>query len=300
MSVKRLIVPAVLLAAFAGVFLVKAENDELAERNATSATDEPTRRFWDVYREATGHRTARRFEEAASAYQELLRMNPKHEDGLYYLGNMYVELGEYVPADSAWRMLEKLNPSSSRALIRRGDLRLCFPESELLNFSEAAESYRRAFTVNKEHTGPQLRMGLAALAAGRGTDAARFFSDVLSADHTSSGARIFAAYLEWMRGDVSQAESHYTATVETPRTDEGERVVGEGDRMVGEGERVVGEGDTKGATVHLRESSTDCPFFDRFGAAPADSSPSAMERRFDEFTRELHLLQRREQLRRSR
>ena len=58
--------------------------------------------FWEAIRSATTHRIAGRIAEAAADYQRAVELDPRHEDALYYIGNMRFELGEYARAGE-WR-----------------------------------------------------------------------------------------------------------------------------------------------------------------------------------------------------
>ena len=95
------------------------------------ATDERERvhAFWQRYREATAHRLAGRREAALEAYRQALALDPQHEDALYYLGNVHLERGAHADAARAWKRLAALNPRSSRAHLRLGDLYLCHAET---------------------------------------------------------------------------------------------------------------------------------------------------------------------------
>ena len=83
------------------------EGEEPA-KTAGGTDREQVLRFWELYREATDHRVAGRTREAASTYESALELKDDHEDALYYLGNMYVELDEHAVGgarrgDASWR-----------------------------------------------------------------------------------------------------------------------------------------------------------------------------------------------------
>jgi tetratricopeptide (TPR) repeat protein len=86
-----------------------------------SAKKQRIRNFWGLYNKANTLRLQGAYAEAAVAYQECLRLNPKHEDSLYYLGSCFEELGNYNEAASTYRKLIIVNPSSGRACSELGN-----------------------------------------------------------------------------------------------------------------------------------------------------------------------------------
>ena len=80
------------------------------ENPSTNKTDSLTliknrdiQTFWTTYRQATKDRFDGLWQEAINGYIAALEINNTHEDALYYLGNMYLELSEYPKAEETWK-----------------------------------------------------------------------------------------------------------------------------------------------------------------------------------------------------
>ena len=164
-------------------------------------------RFWELYRRATRHRIEARLQQAALDYARALELNPRHEDALYYVGNMYFELGEYDSAEAAWRRLIEVNDVSARAHARLGDLYMCPELERFFSLSAAEAEYERARQINQEETGPLLRLAQIALLRGDLAAALDYLDAVIGSNHSSVEAHYLKGYVAWKRGDVGQAEA---------------------------------------------------------------------------------------------
>ncbi|MFQ5932967.1 MAG: tetratricopeptide repeat protein, partial [Nitrospiraceae bacterium] len=160
----------VLLLLFLGITLLKnrSPGDDILDVTRVAAPAERARiqRFWELYRQATGHRIAGRTRQAVETYAGALELNTEHEDALYYLGNVYFDLGEFADAETAWKRLVDVNPTSARAHSQLGNLYLCFDYEELVDLEAAEAEFQRALDIYKEDTGPLLRLGEIALIRG--------------------------------------------------------------------------------------------------------------------------------------
>ncbi|HET8654605.1 MAG TPA: tetratricopeptide repeat protein [Longimicrobiaceae bacterium] len=188
------------------------------------------RLFWERYREATRARTSGRLPEAVAAYTAALALDSTHEDALYYLGNVELELGRYTEAERAWSRLVEVNPRSDRGYGRLGELYLCTPDETWRDLPRAEALFQRALHVNREQTGPLLRLGEVALLRGDGAAAARYFSAVLGSNAESATASYFAGYLAWEAGDMTAAAAHFRRATTLPAASAGP---GEGDTKSG-------------------------------------------------------------------
>lgn len=165
--------------------------------------------FWEVFRSAASHRVAGRIAEAAADYQGAVSLDPRHEDALYYLGNMRLELGTFAGAAEAWRQLVAVNPASARGHLQLGTLYLCIEPGAPFDPAAAALEFRRAHEINQEETGSLLRLGEAALYLGDAREARRQFTDVIGSHTDSPAGHFFLGYLDWAAGNPDAARQAF-------------------------------------------------------------------------------------------
>jgi tetratricopeptide (TPR) repeat protein len=190
--------------------------------------------FWARYRDATTRRIAGNLEAASEAYARALELDPTHGDALYYLGGMRLALGDFPAAERAWRLLAETDSSSARAHSQLGVLFLCLDEGAPFQLDSAEAHFERAHQLNREETGPLLRLAEAALVRGDAARASGFIGEVLGSHRTSSAARFYAGYLAWKREDRGAAERLYREAAAAA------------DSAPAPAGAVPGEGDTRG------------------------------------------------------
>ncbi len=166
-------------------------------------------KFWSLMREATSQRIAGEYARALETYQRALVLNPRHGDALYYAGNMQLELGAYIEAAASWRKQIANDPSSARALSQLGALYLCIEPGAPLILDSADVYFRRAHEINKEETGPLLRLGESALVRGDLARARQYVNTVLATHSASAPAHFYTGYLALKQGDAALAEREY-------------------------------------------------------------------------------------------
>jgi tetratricopeptide (TPR) repeat protein len=192
------------------------------------------REFWEIYRAATGHRMAGRIGAARDAYRRALELNPRHEDALYYLGNMELELGDYDEALSAWARLVQVNPGSARAHSRLGDLYACTDSGAPRDFAKAEAEFRRALELNREETGPLLRLGEVALMRGNLAGATSFLNAVVGSHSRSVEAHFLKGYVAWKQAQPDSAAALFRKAVALARPAQPiQHLPGEGDTKRG-------------------------------------------------------------------
>ena len=204
--------------------------------------------FWSLYRAATTARVEQRTRDARDAYAQALELNNRHEDVLYYLGNMELELANYRGAETAWRQLVNVNPASARAHSRLGDLYACPDADAPWDLARAEREFARASELNREETGPLLRLGQVALLRRDWSSALRHFDAVLGSHSRSVEAHYLKGFAAWKLGqqDVAQTEFRAAGTL------------AQGTQPV---QAAPAEGDTKHGTVPLVARPLRCRLF---------------------------------------
>jgi tetratricopeptide (TPR) repeat protein len=207
------------------------------------------REFWEVYRRATDERVAGRMAEARDAYRQALALDPRHEDALYYLGNVELDLGHYQDAGSAWERLLQLNPSSSRTHSRLGDLYACIEAGAPTDLARAEAEFRRALALNREETGPLLRLGEVALVRGRLAGAIAYFDTVIGFHPRSVEAQFLKGYALWKQGQPAPAAALFRQAVASAH-------------LVQSVPSQPGEGDTKRGPAWAIAETSRCHIFE--------------------------------------
>lgn len=186
--------------------------------------------FWTTYNAATQARIARDLSKAAGLYADSLTLDPRHEDSLYYLGQCHRELEQPEEARTAFERLVALNPASARGHLALGALLASPDPDEPFDLAAAEIHLRRAHEINGEETGPMVRLGEVLLVRGQRGEARSWFESALRTNHRSVESALLAGYL-----DREGAGGHLRPLVERVREAakaEGpvRGVLGEGDR----------------------------------------------------------------------
>ncbi len=166
-------------------------------------------KFWSLYRDATAARIEGRFRDAQASYRNALALNPRHEDVRYYLGNVELELGNFRAAEVEWRQLVGINPASARGHSRLGDLYACPDTGAPWDLARAQAEYSRAAALNREETGPLVRLGEVALLRGDLKTASQQFDAVTVTHPRSVEAHYLRGYVAWKDGDKAAAAALY-------------------------------------------------------------------------------------------
>ncbi|MDH3214808.1 MAG: tetratricopeptide repeat protein [Candidatus Krumholzibacteria bacterium] len=201
----------VLLAGFLAISVSKrkrhaADDDVQSGPQISAQHKNEIRRFWEVYRRATGFMRQGAWQEAAADYRQALSIDPGHEDSLYYLGNVMFELNQYDDAVSMWRQLIEVNPLSTRAHIQLGAVHSCGAQGAPFDLEIAEREFQRAHSINKEETGPVLKLGEVYLLKGQREQALTYFATAMQTNAKSIEAQYLTGYLEWQRGDRQAAQ----------------------------------------------------------------------------------------------
>lgn len=235
LNMKRivLVIFGIFLLAFAVITYLKhqspGDRPPAAQQSARIAHRDSVTKFWAVYREATEYRIRGELEQAARKYTEALSLNDRHEDALYYGGNVYYQLGRFQDAKRAWARLIQVNPLSTRAYIELGDLYL----TEEYNLEEAKPLYLRAFQISQEETGPLIRLARVAVLVGNLPQAEQYYQDILRA-YSNREAYLLTGYIAWRTGAEQKAFDLFGKSVNyTASSSSKHAVSNEGDTKTG-------------------------------------------------------------------
>lgn len=222
--------------------------------------------FWAIMREATNWRVSGDYARALAAYERALARNPRHGDALYYAGGMQLELGKYADAAASWRLQLRNDPSSARAMSQLGGLFLCTGADGPLILDSADAYFTRAHEINKEETGPLLRLGESALVRGDLARARQYVRTVLATHATSAPAHFYNGYLALKQGDATSAEQEFEQSRALPIA---AVVAG-----------ATNEGDTKTGAA-LRQTSQRCAALRRLSEERSKGTMRDAYRRLD-------------------
>ncbi len=242
-------VAGILLVLFITITYLKSPSSvDSPENSEAQVSDEreKTLLFWTHYRKATDHRLNGQLDSAEVNYQRALQLNDHHEDALYYLGNILLVQGKYEKAEAAWLELSRIDPSSARAYSQLGTLYFCIDDTSYFNLPAARQAFERALSINKEETGPLLRLGQIALLDGDDSTASYYFDAVRVSNHKSREAYFYAGYLFWKNGNLNNATDLFRQAVAISKSEN-------------QNDGVIGEGDTKDG-ISLVSEHASCPF----------------------------------------
>lgn len=169
--------------------------------------------FWKYYRKATAERHAGQIKDALQNYQKALKLNPQHDNTLYYMGNTAMMNGNFRLADSCWAVLIRVNPESARAFNQLGGLYFCPAAGDFWNPEKARKYFLKASALNQVSPGTQNRLGEIALIQGKEQKAYDFFNQTVVSSPNSVQAQFLLSYIDWRHNRISAARSHFIATL---------------------------------------------------------------------------------------
>lgn len=222
------------IAALAGLALSGCGRDRGPAVNATPNDQRQSiLLFWQRLGAATDARIAGDCAQARDLYLEALRLDPKHEDCLYYLGQCHRDLRQPAEAGRSFERLVEVNPASARGHQALGALLASSDPGEPLDLGRAEVHLRRAHGVNSEETGPMLRLGEVLIVQDRTEEAQTWLASAARTNPKSVEAEFLLGYLLWQAGDRRGAAAQLARAARAAESDAPVKgVLGEGDRQV--------------------------------------------------------------------
>jgi tetratricopeptide (TPR) repeat protein len=219
----------------------RVPSDE-SESTTTSKTDSMTlvknkdiKNFWGVYRQATKNRIAGLWQAAIDGYTMALEINGEHEDALYYLGNMYLELSEYQKAEESWHKLLQVNPLSSRAHYQLGKLYLNKDAIKFFDLAHATIEFQKTAEINRDFLAPVLHLGQISLIKGNYKDSREKLKTILGSDYKNVEVFFLLGYMDFSQGEMEKAMTNFNKAREfSVKQAPIKGVKGEGDTKTGE------------------------------------------------------------------
>lgn len=213
----------------------------LDEKIIAGGTDkEKILSFWEFYRQATKSRIAGDWNSAIDSYRKALEINPDHEDALYYLGNMHLELKEFIKAEKAWKNLLYHIPASSRAHYQLGNIYLIYESSNLIDLDKAESEFRKMLEINKEETGPLLHLAKVYLLKGNHDLALEYFSAVIGSNFKSVESYFLSGFIAWKAGNSGEAQIMFEKAVKYSKPDnKNESPAREGNSVQGKNQNIL-------------------------------------------------------------
>ncbi len=214
MERKKIIFIAVLfLIAFAIISIVKYFGHPGQSGSITEVvTSDSKQMFWSYYNLATNYRLQGKEDSSIIAYQEALKLNPNHEDAIYYIGNMYMKVDKFDKAQEKWEKLIELNPQSERAYNQLGNLYFCINHTDYFHPEKSKGYYQRAAALNNITLNPNLRLGEIAVFQNRHNDALGIFNKISMMDQKNAEIFFILGYLYWKSGKVQDANNNLDRT----------------------------------------------------------------------------------------
>lgn len=168
--------------------------------------------FWSAYHQATEHRINGDYGRAAETYRKALRLDADHEESLYYLGNSLLELGRLQQAEEAYLKLTRLNPRSQRAFSQLGAVSSTLRPGGRVDWMAAQRAFERCIEINREESGPFLRLGWISLQQGQLDEAAAHFQT--AAGFRSPEGFFLSGFVEFVRGRYADAVGYFVRVLE--------------------------------------------------------------------------------------
>jgi tetratricopeptide (TPR) repeat protein len=147
--------------------------------------------------------------EAAAAWREFLKLEPKHAGAHANLGAVLVRMGQYEEAVRSYNTALQINPQLTPVLFNLG-----VAHYRAGQYAKAAETLNRFLLAQPESWQAQQLLGLALIELGRDADAVPLLEAALktNAEDVSVLFGLGLAYLRLNRGDVNAIAARLAAS----------------------------------------------------------------------------------------
>jgi tetratricopeptide (TPR) repeat protein len=204
-----LIVFGLILIVFVFFYLQKntsIETDDIVEKKEISKDDKKQiDNFWSHYRKANNFRIAGDWEPAVYEYKQALAIDPFHDNSLYHIGNMFLELEQYDSAEWYWMLQLKENPRSARAHFQLGNLHFNYQNRDYYDLEVAKKEFETTFDINKDFLQPALQLGHIALIENDVSKAIENYQKVIGSNINNVEAHFILGYSYYKKKDVGKA-----------------------------------------------------------------------------------------------
>lgn len=205
---------ALVIAAFGVISFLRRDsgNQTGPASEALNPEKQRIKTFWTLYDRANSDRLAGKFERAVAGYRECLKLDPKHEDSLYYLATSLKELGEYKEAVATFERLIEVNPESNRAWSELGNTLCVAAPGTRPDFKRARSAFERSIEINREQAGPFLQLGRLELNLGDTTAARKHFE--IAAGFGSPEGNFLVGYTFFLEKKQAEASKLFRKVLE--------------------------------------------------------------------------------------
>lgn len=219
--------------------------EDAASPQAEAPTDdarEDTVEFWKNHRAGMDARRQGRWTAAVAAFRRALEIRPEHETTHYYLASALFETGHHAEAVAHWEAILVHHPMSSRANVQLAAVHAIPDLLDLFDLDRARAHLERALELNREETGPLIRLGEVEVARGNESKGRELLEQARLTNPRAASAHYLCAYLSWKAGDEAQAQQDLKLALDALAvTRQAQTPMLEGDIRVGDMETMARE-----------------------------------------------------------
>jgi cytochrome c-type biogenesis protein CcmH/NrfG len=157
------------------------------------------------YRLGVAYQGAGRFKEAAKAYGNAIRLNPRHADSYLGLCQTYNWLGQYDHALGACRRAVRLNPNGAETYVSLGETYVFLDRPR-----DAISAFRRAVRLNSDLASAHYGLAVSYAHLRLWPQARDEYDKTIQLDRTKAEAHLGLGEAYLMLGDREHALREYT------------------------------------------------------------------------------------------
>ncbi|MDH3889560.1 MAG: FG-GAP-like repeat-containing protein [candidate division Zixibacteria bacterium] len=165
--------------------------------------------FWAAYNRGEELFRAGQFDRSLDYFQNAIGIDSTHENSWYQLANVYAETGRYSKALECFEHLIEINPMSSRAHRRAGQL-LSRPRPGASTDQDLAKAhFEQAQMLNRAESGPHYSMGRLLAAGGEAKPGRELLQKAAATNPRFVEAFRLLGYTDLLHGRYAPAISSY-------------------------------------------------------------------------------------------